>query len=76
MGNSYGVQVFCEGTQGTFEEQGTVEGQVCEKCGGRLARGYYKSDPESWANLAGRAGFMTLCADCGHVKDFQCTIMN
>ena len=48
----------------------------CPTCGGRVASGHYRSNPDSWANLAGREGYLTICIDCGKWIDFECEIMN
>lgn len=53
-----------------------INGQKCDKCGGRLAAGYYRSSPDSWVHLAGREGYLTICIDCGEWFDFECYRMN
>lgn len=53
-----------------------IKEKKCDKCGGRLAAGYYCSSPESWAHLAGREGYLTICIDCGKMIDFECYKMN
>ena len=53
-----------------------IKDRKCDKCGGRLAAGYYRSDPASWAHLAGREGILTICIDCGKEIDFECHLMN
>lgn len=45
-------------------------------CGGMTVRMYYRSSPDSWNALAGRAGWLTICPKCKHVYNFFCTIMN
>ena len=49
--------------------------QPCS-CGGMTVRMYYRSSPDSWKRLAGRAGWLTICPKCKHVYNFFCTIMN
>ncbi len=53
-----------------------IKEKKCDNCGGRLVAGFYYSDPESWAHLAGREGYLTICIDCGKWFDFECYRMN
>jgi len=59
-----------------FSIEKRIVSQKCDKCGGRLATGYYRSSPDSWAHLAGREGYLTICMDCGKWINFDCRIMN
>lgn len=58
-----------------YPERVSVLDRTCS-CGGNVIKMYYRSSPESWRNLAGRAGWLIICTKCMHQYDFLCTIMN
>lgn len=48
----------------------------CQFCGGTPIKLYFRSEPVSWACLAGREGPLTICLDCGSWDDFVIVCMS
>lgn len=48
----------------------------CQFCGGTPIKLYFRSEPVSWACLAGREGPLTICPDCGSWDDFIMVCMS
>ncbi len=58
-----------------YPERVSLLDQQCP-CGGHVIRMYYRSSEDSWQNLAGRAGWLTICTKCRRQYGFLCTLMN
>ncbi len=50
--------------------------EKCPECGGQIIKVWYRSDPMSWRMLAGRAGYVPVCRQCGKEWNLEIHIMN
>jgi hypothetical protein len=48
----------------------------CQKPPDALAWFYFDSPSRTWADLCGRAGWITVCDECKRQVDFFCEVMN
>ena len=65
---------LCESVE-KYPDRITVLDKSCS-CGGYVIKMFYRSSPDSWRNLAGREGWLTICTKCRYQYDFICTLMN
>ena len=79
-GEPYGEWVKCrwEYVAASVDSSRNVvwKDEKCPQCGGDLVEHYYTSPPETWMNLAGRAGDLVICPHCMIQTAFYLYVLN
>jgi len=73
------VQLQAEHPVAKAKQQCATTARPCPQCqavADKLNWFYFESPPETWKDLCGRAGWMTVCDRCHRQVDFFLEVMN